>query len=267
MSAQPGTLPVHNQPEASTPPSGVINVYGSLLRLDPVDSLYLGSHPYELYQTKLVMGLVRPGDVVVDVGAMIGYYTVIFARLVGCHGKVFALEPDPENFAILEENVGLNEFDHVVLERAAATSHVGTGRLYLNATNRGDHRIFDSRDDRPSIEIALTSLDECVEGRVDLVKVDAQGSEGLVLEGMGEIIKRSPHLILLAEFCPYLLLRAGTDPAAFLEDLRHLGFTIFEVDEERTDVRIVDARELLNRVRPEFEDRRAGYTNLLCTRP
>jgi hypothetical protein len=138
-------------------PSGTIDVFGSVLRLDPEDSLYLGSHPYEPYLTKLVMDLIRPGDVVVDVGAMIGYYTVIFARLVGADGTVYAFEPDPENFAILEENVSLNGYSHVRLERAAVSDRAGTGRLYLNTSNRGDHRIFDSSDGRPSIDVACTS--------------------------------------------------------------------------------------------------------------
>jgi FkbM family methyltransferase len=245
---------------------GIINVYGSLLKLDRNDSLYLGSHPYEPYQTKLVMGLIRPGDVVVDVGAMIGYYTVIFANLAGADGRVYAFEPEPENFDLLEGNVGRNEYDHVICRRAAVADKPGSGRLYLNRENTGDHRVFPGEERRPAIDVAITTLDDEISGPVDLIKIDAQGSEGLVFDGMRDLIARSPRLTILAEFCPFLLLQAGTEPGEFLDGLKRAGFAVFEVDEDNEQVRAVDRYELLDRIRPEFEDRSEGYTNLVCVK-
>jgi hypothetical protein len=106
-----------------------------------------------------------------------------------------------------------------------------------------------------------------VEGSAHFVKVDAQGSEGLVLDGMRALVERSPHLILLAEFCPYLLEQSGTAPGDFLKQLRALGFEIFEVSEDTNSVNMCEEVELLERVSPEYKDSKEGYTNLLCTRP
>jgi FkbM family methyltransferase len=248
-------------------PDGVIDVYGSLLRLDPDDSLFLGSHDYEPYESKLVMGLLRPGDVAVDVGAMIGYYTVIFAKHVEQHGRVYAFEPDPENFALLESNVAMNGYGHVRCASVLVGAEAGRGRLWRAPSNRGDHHAFPGADgDRESIDVDVVRLDDAVTEAVDLVKIDVQGYEAFVLAGMRGLIERSPELAMLVEFCPALLILAGTDPAAFLGELRSHGFSLYEVDDEARTVRGVDAAELLARVRPEFGDASEGYTNLLCVK-
>lgn len=243
----------------------VIDVYGSLLELDPGDSLYLGSHDYEPYESKLVMGLLRPGDVAVDVGAMIGYYTVIFARYVGPSGRVLAFEPDPENHRLLTSNVAMNSYDHVVCHCAAVGAARGQATLWRAPANRGDNHLFPTPG-RSTVEVEVFALDDAVVGAADLVKVDVQGYEGQVLAGMRSLIDRSPELALLIEFCPALLIAAGTEPASFVGDLRDHGFALFEVDGDARRVRGLDAEDLLRRVRPEFGDAREGYTNLLCVK-
>ncbi len=245
--------------------AGVIDVYGSRLRLDPEDSLFLGSHDYEPYASKLVMGLLRPGDVAVDVGAMIGYYTVILAKHVGPRGRVYAFEPDPENFALLESNVGMNGYAHVELRNAVVGAETGRGKLWRAASNRGDHHAFASAG-RDSVDVDVVALDDVIHDRVDLVKIDVQGYEAFVLAGMRGLIDRSPQLAMLVEFCPALLIEAGTDPGTFLDELRGYGFWLYEVDDEARCVRGTDAGELLTRVRPEYGDTAEGYTNLLCAR-
>ena len=91
-------------------------VMGNKMFLDPQDSLLLSINGiYEEFETELVSKEISKNDVVVDIGANIGYYTLIFAKLVGENGKVFAFEPDPSNFALLKKNVELNGFRNVVL--------------------------------------------------------------------------------------------------------------------------------------------------------
>lgn len=243
----------------------VIDVYGSLLELDPGDSLYLGSHDYEPYESKLVIGLLRPGDVAVDVGAMIGYYTVIFASHVGTSGRVYAFEPDPENFDLLSSNVGRNGYEHVTCRAAAVGAQTGRARLWRAPSNRGDNHLFATQG-RDAVDVEVVALDDVIEGSAELVKVDVQGYEGHVLAGMRGLIERSPQLSLLVEFCPALLIAAGTEPAAFVADLRDQGFALFEVDGDAQRVSGVDAADLLGRVRPEFGDSSEGYTNLLAVR-
>ncbi len=244
---------------------GVIDVYGSLLRLDPDDSLFLGSHDYEPYASKLVMGLLRPGDVAVDVGAMIGYYTVILAKHVGTDGRVYAFEPDPDNFALLRSNVEMNSYDNVTCRQAIVGAEAGRAKLWRAPANRGDHHAFPG-DGREAVDVDVIALDDVVDEVVDLVKIDVQGYESFVLAGMRGLIERSGELAMLVEFCPALLLEAGTQPVDLLDELRSFGFSMFEIDDDSRSVRGVDAPELLDRVRPEYGDTAEGYTNLLCAR-
>jgi FkbM family methyltransferase len=244
---------------------GVIDVYGSRLRLDPDDSLFLGSHDYEPYASKLVMGLLRPTDVAVDVGAMIGYYTVILAKHVGPDGRVYAFEPDPDNFALLGSNIAMNGYDNVTFRQAIVGAEAGTAKLWRAPSNRGDHHAFPT-EGRDAVDVDVVALDDVVDGPVDLVKIDVQGYESFVLAGMRGLIERSPELAMLVEFCPALLIEAGTQPADLLDELRSFGFSMYEIDDEARCVRGVDMPELLDRVRPEFGDAAEGYTNLLLAR-
>ena len=252
-------------PATSSSEPGVIDVYGSLLRLDPDDSLFLGSHDYEPYASKLVMGLLRPGDVAVDVGAMIGYYTVILAKHVGANGRVHAFEPDPENFALLSSNVAMNGYGNVTCRQAIVGAEHGRAKLWRAPANRGDHHAFPTQG-REAVDVDVVALDDVVDAPVDLVKLDVQGYESFVLAGMRELIERSPELAMLVEFCPALLIEAGTQPIDLLDELRSFGFSMFEIDDDARTVRGVDTPELLDRVRPEYGDAAEGYTNLLCAK-
>jgi FkbM family methyltransferase len=259
--SQPGVIPGGS----GGCPTGVIDVYGSLLKLDPEDSLFLGSHDYEPYESKLVMGLLRPGDVAVDVGAMIGYYTVILAKHVEAHGRVYAFEPDPENFALLEDNLRMNGYGHVVSRNVLVGAESGRGRLWRAPSNRGDHHAF-ATNGRDAVDVDVVALDDVIDEPVDLVKIDVQGYEGYVLAGMRRLIERSPQLAMLVEFCPALLVGAGTAPGEFIDEIRGYGFSLYEIDDEARRVRGIDPHELLDRVRPEFGDASEGYTNLLAVK-
>src|SRR5262249_15912979 len=134
----------------------------------------LRGQPYEPFETELLLGHLNPGDVVLDLGANLGYYTLLFARRVGPTGKVFAFEPDPDNFALLEENVARNGYDNMVLARKAASDKSGTAQLYRSADNQGDQRLYDTDGKRPCIEVESITLDEFFAdyaGRIDLVKM------------------------------------------------------------------------------------------------
>lgn len=250
----------------SDPPPGMINAYGNLLKLDARDSLFLGSHDYEVYETKLVLGIVRPGDVAVDVGAMIGYYTLILARGVGPGGRVYAFEPDPDSFRLLEENVAMNGYEHVTCRRAIVGDRSGSGSLFRAPDeHRGDNRAYAHRKRAPT-EVEMVALDEVVEAPVDIVKVDVQGFEGRVLEGMPNLIAGSDQLTLLVEFSPELLDEAGTDPVEFLGSLREQGLRLFEIDEREGSLRGVHADRLVESFLDEDGAFGKGYTNLLCVK-
>jgi hypothetical protein len=113
--------------------STLAEVDGHKMFLDSRDSLGLSIFSiHEPLETGLVKEKIKKGDVVLDIGANIGYYTLIFAKLVGEEGKVFAFEPEPTNFSLLEKNVEINGYKNVVLIQKAVSNETGKIRLYLS---------------------------------------------------------------------------------------------------------------------------------------
>ncbi len=243
---------------------GIELVHGRRMVLDPLDSLGIRSGPYEYFASQvLVPRLVRAGWSVADVGAHIGYYTLILAGHVGPAGQVYAFEPDRANFALLERNVRLNRLRNVVLERAAVTDRARRLTLYLAHENVADHRLFDFYKDRRSEPVRGIALDDRLSGRrVDLVKMDIQGAELAALTGMRAVLARNPGLVLLTEFAPRLLAQFGSEPLAYLRALSEHGFHLFDLDESARRLVPSDVASLDARYRAETED----YTNLLCLR-
>ena len=91
-----------------------VTVHGFPFLLDPLDSLELSIfRNYEPFETSLLSAEIRPGMRIVDVGANIGYYTLLFSKLTGASGHVFAFEPEPENFGLLQRNLARNDRTNV----------------------------------------------------------------------------------------------------------------------------------------------------------
>ena len=143
---------------------------------------------WEETETHWFVQSLRPGDVVVDVGANVGYYTVLAGRLVGDAGRVYAFEPDPVSFAIMQRNVRLSGLRNVVLEPKAVSNEPGSIRLFLSDKNKGDHRIYQPEgEQRDFIEVEAVPLDadlEGVEGSLDFVHIDPPGAARGIKEGL-----------------------------------------------------------------------------------
>jgi len=224
-------------------PVGEFKIY-----LDEKDTLGLSlGRIHEQHITELVKKTIKKEDVVVDLGANIGYFTLIFSKLVGPKGKVFAFEPDPTNFAILRENVLINKCSNVILIQKAVSKISEEGIMYLSENNKGDHRIFDSGDNRKKITIETISLDDYFKdsSRINFVKMDIQGSEILALRGMKEILeKNKKHIKILAEFWPNGLKKAGANPKDFFNILKKYNFIFFEnreIDYDLIPIKNIDS--------------------------
>jgi FkbM family methyltransferase len=242
--------------------SNFVEVNGQKMFLDEKDSLSLSIWGiFEEFETKIVKEKIKKGDVVLDIGANIGYYTLIFAKLVGEKGKVFAFEPDPTNFSILKKNIEINGYKNVVLAQKAISDKNGKIKLYICEDNRGDHRIYDSHNNRQSIEIEAIRLDDYFKdynGNINFIKMDIQGAEGGATQGMSNILQKN-NLKVISEFWPMGLKKFGIDPEEYLKLLTSSGFRIYEVDEQRKEVIMTDIQKLLKMYSPEKDE----HTNLL----
>lgn len=187
-------------------------------------------------ERRFMHAVIRPGMIVMDVGANIGIYTQFLSRRVGNAGQVHAFEPAPQNCRRLLESV--RHLNNVRVHQAAASDRTGELVLHLSDENNADHRVFDSGDGRKSLRVACTQLDDCIDpGRpVDFIKMDVQGHELHVLRGAQRILSESPRLRILVEFWPFGLVRAGTEPESMLKECHDLGLVVEGSPFGRTDV-------------------------------
>jgi FkbM family methyltransferase len=207
----------------------------------------------------------RPGMVVLDIGAHVGYYTLVAAQAVGPSGKVHAFEPCAETLSLLRTNVRANGFANVEIHPFAAGS--SDSKRILHVTGSSDsHGLFPHplTETVRTTAVKTVAVAQVVQGRVDLVKIDVEGAEFEVLEGMGDLVSGEGPSVLIVEWNPACLRNAGRDPLELPQCLERLGFTDIKVlDDRRQRVRSVsDAQEeIVSGSPPPW-----WYVNLWATR-
>lgn len=156
---------------------------------------WLGS--YEMAKQLAFASRLAPGQVVYDLGANVGFYTVLAARGVGSAGQVHAFEPLPDNVKFLRRHVELNQLKNVSIH-ACAVSNV-TGKLRFAF---GGDRSTGRLDDSGSFEVDAITLDEFVFSRGSalpcVIKIDVEGAELCVLEGARQVLEKAKPAIFLA---------------------------------------------------------------------
>ena len=148
-------------------------------------------------------------------------------------------------------------------KKALSNSH-GRLHLYLAPENRGDHRIFPAQESRDAVEVEALPLDDYLRDSdsASFIKIDTQGAEGVIVEGMLRTLRAQDDPPLVVEFWPYGLSRARYPGTRLLEYFETLGFQMYVIDEQRSKVSPVTASLLLETYTVENED----FTNLFLTR-
>jgi FkbM family methyltransferase len=208
---------------------------------------------WEPFETRVMLSLLNRGDVVVDIGANIGWYTIALALQIGESGRVFAFEPEPDNADLLEQSVALNRLSNVRLFRCALSESPGTLQLIKSVTNMGDHRVSTLPSGQlQGIDVPVDTLDRLVaSGAVDLkrariVKIDTQGAEVLVLRGARNAFANlTDTCAVFVEFSPNLLRQHGNDfPQHFLDVLHTLARDIYLINARYRTLHRVTQTEL-----------------------
>ncbi len=189
---------------------------------------------WEPNETVWIIKSLKKGDTFIDVGANVGYYTIIASKKVGDEGRVYAFEPDPESFALLKANVRVNGLTNVVTEQKALSNEPGVLKLYLAARNRGDHRIYspESDPDREFVEVEAVTLDDYFAGDdrpIDVIKIDTQGAEGVIFEGLTGIAKANHDIRIAIEWWPAAVQEMGYDAGKLLSMVSSLGFHFYDI--------------------------------------
>jgi FkbM family methyltransferase len=151
---------------------------------------------WEADVVRLLERMLRPGATFVDVGANVGFHSVVAARLVGPDGRVFSIEPDPFSLALLRANLWRHRCSNATVLPVAAAAGPGRVRLAPDAEGRSGSSLVPAG----GIEVEAARLDDLLGGTVvDVLKVDVEGAEPLVVRGAQDTIARSPRLLAIVE--------------------------------------------------------------------
>jgi FkbM family methyltransferase len=175
-----------------------------------------------IIETGIVQSLVTKDDIVLDIGANVGYFTILLAGLAK---HVYAFEPSPDNFKQLQENT--KHLDNVEIYDIALSNEIGYKTLYTCPTDNGMNRLYDSQwcKDGDKIEVPVSTIDIIfIAGhfphKISFVKMDVEGYEYHVLTGMMNIIVRD-HPIIMMEFHPPSILESGSNPQNIYDLLKY----------------------------------------------
>lgn len=180
-----------------------MQMYVDLSRSNAHRLIYLEGERF-VSERFLLTSLVQPGASVVDIGANIGYYALMFSHLVGRHGRIICIEPEPNNLIELVRNVESNKLENVEVFPVA----VGNTKGSIGLSSGVSARVADRGDEE--IRVDVLPLGEVIRERaVDFIKIDVEGFEGQVLDGAEDVLsKQRPRLFV--EIHPALLVGGYT---------------------------------------------------------
>ena len=188
----------------------------------------IGAH--EPHITRYLLDNIRVGanEVALDVGANIGWYSVLLDRLSAPGARVLAFEPDPGSFRLLSTNLQANRTQHVTAFNVALGDKPGVALLHrYRDSNNGRHTLLEGNTSGGTVEVPVDTLKSVWEREqlgarpVALLKIDVEGFECLVLRGAGDLLKRCRCVLL--EYSPEGLTLAGLQPAALIDLLIAAG--------------------------------------------
>lgn len=230
---------------------------------------------WELYEKETVVVFkktIKPGMVVVDIGAHIGYFTRMFSKLVGTTGIVYAYEADPENFSFLQKNT--KHLSNVKIFPLAITDTQGTIDFYHYPDKAGCHSILsnvplDFRKEK--ISVPCEDLDSLITkqkiDRVDYIKMDIEGGETAALRGMKKLLENPLPITLVIEFAPAWIHAAGNSPLTFLQNLTARGFKIFAIKDSARLISIIpDTEKSFQELLPKTPTPFNEFINIYCVR-
>ena len=205
---------------------------------------------WEAEEAEFVRVRLRQGGHALNIGANVGFMTLVMSHAVGPEGLVIAIEPEPFNFGLLWENVRRNRATNVLPIHAAAGEETGSTRLNLSPDNSGDHRTAPHPVGVSSIEVPMIAIDDLLgDVQVDVVAIDAQGFDHRIVRGMAKLVARC-RPPMLVEFRPTGILELEESPASVIDEYRDLGYRV-ELFSKNLDVTELPAGEIVSMVLEE----------------
>ncbi len=209
--------------------------------IDGISQQIIFNKVYEPETSQVFRYFIKKGMYVMDIGANIGYYTLLSSSLLRNTGMVVAFEPELSNFNLLSENVWMNKCLNVICVNSAVGGLDGVTNLNVSNTESGEHSICSVRLPDEIRSVRITKVDSFGLTKVDFIKIDVEGAEVSVLQGMSETCKDNKNIIMVIECWPKGLSRAGTSVKEFWSLLDGLGFkAIYVIGKEVVKINMAD---------------------------
>lgn len=229
---------------------------------------YLDPHYFDFYN-QIIADYVQDGDIVFDIGAHVGVTAIMLSDAVGTKGMVYAFEPFPTNFSILESNISHNSIANIRPIQLAVSVESGTVDFFVNKIHTGYNSIsyenavdyLKSSKDVKSVRVESTTLDDFTsEYQVSpsFIKLDCQGAEFEILKGAKSFLRSVENVFIYLEFWPMAIENvSNVSGEQFLYFLEELGMQII-FSEDYND--LISEK---NKFVAEVEKMERGYTNLM----
>ena len=226
---------------------------------------------YESETSNFIGSILQPGDTFIDIGAHVGYFSMLAAALVGPTGTVFSFEPEPRNFAHLVEHIDVNDATNVRPMHMAVGAKPAVAEFFVNADNDGGHALWEvgrhpfnerTRAEPVSRKVYVTSLDSMFGdrdmSRLRAIKIDAEGAEFAILVGARDLLRRHPIPFVIAEVNRFGLESMGASERHLRGFMSDLGYETYLFQPGQTFVQ---------RLRPDETPEANFVFNLLFRHP
>lgn len=177
--------------------------------------IILGS--YNQFETMVLKKILQPGDVLIDVGAFMGSYSLLASKLIGRKGKVYAFEPNPDHLRKLKRNILLNNFHNIQAFKFALSNKKGVVKFYVAGSGsslvKNEAEMHIGKEIKP-IKIKAVTLNDFIKKEkikhIDFIKIDAEGWDLQVLKGASNVLKKKDAPDIMVEVMDEQLKRAGS---------------------------------------------------------
>ncbi len=210
----------------------VDQIFGYKIKLDLVDyiqrSVYLRT--FEPQESAWVKNYLKPGMTFVDVGANIGYFTLMAASLVKSHGVVLAFEPSPYAFNRLDQTVKNNHLTQVKTVQSGLSDSTGAIKLFVPKLPGNHNSTMIANDESDAIEVPIQRLDDYLSANaiteIDFMKIDVEGFEPNVIRGAAKYLEARKIKAILCEFNKYWLTANNSSPDLLFKEIIGYGFRL-----------------------------------------
>lgn len=212
-----------------------------LITKDNSVSKFIFLDSYEKETVSFLSSIVINGDIVYDIGANIGYYTLVLSKLVGETGRIHAFEPSFREFSILADNLQLNHLHNGYLNQLAVTDHSGMMEMSVmddpafgayNTLGKPTHRKVENSTIRKEIVRGMALDDYCSAyptQKPSIIKIDVEGAELDVLRGGRKLLSQDDSPLLVIEVCEATLRGLDVTPDKVIKMLQDYGYDLFSI--------------------------------------